>query len=348
MMHKSVAMPFPPMEATSVPSIPEGEGWLYEPKWDGFRCLAFRDGDKVQLQSKAERPLERYFPDVVEAIQRLAPRQFVLDGEIAIPEGNRLSFDALLQRIHPAASRVARLARETPAIYIVFDLLVDPRGRSLVDRPLSQRRARLEDFAARYLSAGGVVRLSPATADLRQARRWFRAVGGSLDGIVAKRLAMSYQSGNREGMVKIKPAKTADCVVGGFRYLRARRELGSLLLGLYGDDGLLHHVGFTASFPASRRKELMAKLEPLIGPPGFTGRAPGGPSRWSAGRSTEWTPLVPKLVVEVAYDQFSSGRFRHGTNFLRWRPDKAPRQCTFEQLAQAGSASLRLLKRARR
>jgi ATP-dependent DNA ligase len=224
---------------------------------------------------------------------------------------------------------------------IVFDLLVDPSGRSLVDRPLRERRQALEAFAREKLAAVKNVQVSPETTDVKVARGWLRMAGGSLDGIVAKRVDLEYRSGDRTGMQKVKRQRTADCVVGGFRYASKARVIGSLLLGLYDRDGLLHHVGFAAGFPASTRKALLAKVRPLIKPPGFTGQAPGGPSRWSTARSTEWEPLAPKLVVEVGYDHFTGGRFRHGTRFLRWRPDKAPRQCTFDQVnVAAASASL--------
>ncbi len=337
--------PLPPMEALSVDEIPAGKEWQYEPKWDGFRCIAFRDGDRIELQSKSGQPLARYFPDLVAALASLKAKQFVLDGEIVIPISGRLSFDELLLRIHPAASRVKKLAAEHPATYIVFDLLADDRGRSIVDESLSERRPRLERFAKRYLDKRDDIRLSPATPRLAQAKKWLGSAGGNLDGIIAKRLDLPYRSGERDGMQKIKRRRTADCVVGGFRYAEGKRVVGSLLLGLYDDDGLLHHCGFTSSFKAVDRKKITERVERLIGPPGFTGRAPGGPSRWSTKRSTEWQPLEPKLVVEVEYDHFTGDRFRHGTQLLRWRPDKAPRQCTFDQVRRAGGANLRILAR---
>jgi ATP-dependent DNA ligase len=335
--------PLAPMEALSVAEIPVGPEWQYEPKWDGFRCLAFRDGERIELQSKSGQPLARYFPDVVAALRILKAKRFVLDGEIAVPVGSRLSFDELLMRIHPAASRVNKLAAEHPAIFIVFDLLLAERGGSLLGMPLAERRPRLEQFAKRYLSGQEQVRLSPAAASIATARKWFRAVGGNLDGVIAKRLDLPYRSGERDGMQKIKRMRTADCVVGGFRYAEKQKVVGSLLLGLYDDEGLLHHVGFSSSFKAAERKALTEKVERLIKPPGFTGRAPGGPSRWSTKRSTEWQPLAPKLVVEVEYDHFTGERFRHGTQVMRWRPDKAPRQCTLEQVAQREGAALSLL-----
>jgi ATP-dependent DNA ligase len=326
--------PYPPMEAESVEELPQGTEWQFEPKWDGFRCLIFRDGDKVRIQSKAGKPLGRYFPDVVAAALAVGARRFVVDGEIVIPVNGRLSFDDLLQRIHPAASRVATLAETHPARIHIFDLLVDERGTSLVKKPLAERRKRLEAFADRYFPARGAIQLSRATRSRPTALRWLAGGGkGDLDGVVAKRIELPYRSGERDGMVKVKRLRTADCVVGGFRYASRGKFVGSLLLGLYDDAGLLHHVGFCSSLAEKERKALTPKLERLVAPPGFTGKAPGGPSRWSTERSAEWEPLRPELVVEVGYDHVSGGRFRHGTRFLRWRPDKAPRQCGIEQLA---------------
>ncbi len=333
-----VRPPYPPMEALSVPDVPAGDGWLYEPKWDGFRCVAFRSGEQVVLQSKAGQPLGRYFPELVAALRSLATERVVFDGEIVIFTEGALDFDALLQRIHPAESRIRKLAAETPVTYLVFDLLVDERGRMLTGEPLEQRRARLDALFQR-LSAGGLVQLSPATRDRGIATGWMRDLGASgLDGVIAKRLDLEYRSGDRTGMQKIKRLRTADCVVGGFRYLQAGGEIGSLLLGLYDDEGRLNHVGFCASFTAEERRTLKPLLEPLVEPPGFTGSAPGGPSRWSAGRNTEWKPLRPSLVCEVRYDHFSGGRFRHGTKFVRWRPDKAPASCTDDQVTAGGAA----------
>lgn len=333
------------MEAKAVDHIPSGENWQYEPKWDGFRCLLFRDGEMIFLQSKSGQPLARYFPEIVESASEMAARRFVLDGELLVPIGQRSSFDDLLQRIHPAASRVNKLARERPAILIVFDLLEDGDG-PLSEATLAVRRLRLEEFAAQQFSPHGRLRLSPATRRLSTAKRWFKRVGASLDGVIAKRLDMPYLSGDRSGMQKIKPNRTADCVVGGFRHASRGGKVGSLLLGLYNDEGKLDHVGFTASFTAKEREEVSRAIREHLGPPGFTGSAPGGPSRWSTKRSTEWTPLDDKLVVEVEYDQFTAGRFRHGTKLLRWRPDKAPRQCKFDQVEQGGG-SLKLLSRNR-
>ena len=335
-----IAPPYPPMSALLVSEIPAGPEWQYEPKWDGFRCLAFRDGDRVELQSKAGQPLARYFPEVVANVAALPAKRFVLDGELVIPLDGELSFDDLLQRIHPAESRIRKLASETPALYVVFDLLVDEQGRSLVERPLEERRAKLEAFARRFFREGGDLRLSPVAPDAPAAKRWLAASGGALDGVVAKRRDMSYRSGERTGMQKIKRLRTADCVVGGFRYASAGKIVGSLLLGLYDEEGKLDHVGFCSSLSAAARRELTPKLEKLVRAPGFTGRAPGGPSRWSTERSGEWEPLAPKLVIEVRYDHFSQDRFRHGTKFLRWRPDKAPSDCTLRQVERESRVSM--------
>jgi ATP-dependent DNA ligase len=329
---------FPPMEAAAVQAMPGGEGWLFEPKWDGFRCLAFRDGSRVVLQSKSGQPLARYFPEVVEALGALPLERFVLDGEIVLFAEGRLDFDGLLQRMHPAASRIRKLAAEAPGTDLVFDLLVDEVGAH-VGEPLERRRERLEAFFGR-LPGKGLIRLSPATRDREIAERGMRELGAvGLDGVVAKRLDASYRSGERTSMQKIKRLRTADCVVGGFRYGKSSRDVGWLLLGLYDDDGRLDHVGFAASFTAEERRALVPIVEALIEPPGFTGNAPGGPSRWSPERSSEWQPRRPTLVCEVRYDHFSGGRFRHGTRFLRWRPDQAPAQCTYAQLDPPGDAA---------
>ena len=330
------------MEARSVEEIPTGEEWQYEPKWDGFRCLAFRDGDKIFLQSKNGQPLARYFPDVVAHMAKLPQQQFVLDGELVIPIGNALSFDELQLRLHPAASRVQKLAAAHPAVYILFDLLGEAR-ESYLKLNLRDRRPLLEKFARSNLRSAKNIRLSPATTDYHVANNWFRKTGRDLDGIIAKRLDALYASGERTAAVKVKRMRTADCVVGGFRYATGARVIGSLLLGLYGEDGLLHHVGFISGFKASERGALTEKFERLRKPPGFTGNAPGGPSRWSTERTGEWQPVAPKIVVEVAYDHFTGGRFRHGTRFLRWRPDKDPRQCTMDQVEHREGKAMALL-----
>jgi ATP-dependent DNA ligase len=329
------------MEARRAAELPFGEQWAYEPKWDGFRCLAFRDGGRVELQSKGEKPLTRYFPEIVEALRRVKAERFVVDGELIVPREGRLSFDDLLQRIHPAESRVTKLARETPAQFVLFDLLVDDGGASLVDEPLRERRRRLEGFARRFLRGNQSLALSRFTPHPEEAKGWLEELRGQLDGVIAKPLDEPYRPGER-AMIKVKALRTADCVVGGFRYASAGKVAGSLLLGLY-DGDLLHHVGFTSSMAAAERKALTRKLEALVEPPGFTGRAPGGPSRWSTERSAQWEPLKPELVVEVEFDHFTGERFRHGTKFLRWRPDKAPRQCTIEQVRTEAAAPIAAL-----
>lgn len=342
-MALSVKPPLPPMEARSIDEIPAGDNWQYEPKWDGFRCLAFRDGQDVFLQSKAGQPLARYFPDVAAQILKLKAKRFVLDGELAIPIGHALSFDELQLRLHPAASRVQKLAAAHPALLIVFDLLADTAGKSLLPLSLRDRREELEAFARDNFTGKGALRLSPATTKLAQAKKWFDKAGGNLDGLIAKQLDAPYASGERTAMVKVKQIRSADCVVGGFRYATGSRLLGSLLLGLYDDDGLLHHVGFTSVFKKSDLPALTKKFEALKKKPGFTGNAPGGPSRWSTERTGEWEPVDPRTVVEVTYDHFTGGRFRHGTKILRWRPDKSPRQCTMDQVEHREGKSLALL-----
>ena len=331
------------MEALSVAEIPIGTDWRYEPKWDGFRCLTFRDGKTVELQSKSGRSLTRYFPELVAAIEKLKPKTFVLDGEIVVPAGGVFSFDTLLQRIHPAASRIRMLAADTPALLILFDLLVDADGRSLMAKTFDERRAALEAFFAEYCKTAYRLRLSPSSADLGAAKNWLKRAGAALDGVIAKRGDFDYRAGERDGMQKIKNFRSADCVVGGFRHNEGTALVGSLLLGLYDARGLLHHVGFTSSIKDRDKPALTKTLKPLIGPPGFTGNAPGGPSRWSTKRSSEWVPLKPKLVVEVCYDHFTGDRFRHGTTIMRWRPDKAPRQCTLDQVKQKKANVMALL-----
>jgi ATP-dependent DNA ligase len=335
------------MEARSVDAIPKGSLWQYEPKWDGFRCLLSRDHGEVSLRSKSDEDLGRYFPELVEAARRLKAETFLLDGEIVVPVGKSFSFDDLLQRIHPAASRIKKLSQQTPALYLAFDLLAGPQYKQLWTEELRKRRKALCVFAGQNFKSSQAFRLSPAATDYATAQKWLAQAGGGCDGIIAKRLDLPYQSGNRDGMQKIKNFRSADCVVGGFRYasktLNGRKVVGSLLLGLYDDKGLLHHVGFTSAIKRDDKPALTAKLEPLIAKPGFTGNAPGGPSRWSTERSAQWCPLKPKLVVEVTYDHFSGDRFRHGTALLRWRPDKAPRQCTLDQLKQKSASAMKLL-----
>jgi len=318
-----------PMEALLAAELPEGDGWQFEPKWDGFRCLARRDGAEVTLTSKSGKPLGRYFPDVVAMLEGLKERHYLLDGELIIPVGDALSFDALQLRLHPAESRVRKLAAAHPAELMLFDIL-ELGGKDLADEPLARRREALEKFYARNRAPG--LHLSPVTHDRETALSWLHRSGGALDGVIAKRTALEYRSGER-AMIKVKQQRTADCVVGGFRYAEKEKVVGSLLLGLYDDEGLLNHVGFNSAIPAKERPRLTKDLEELIQPPGFTGSAPGGPSRWNTKRSMAWKPLKPLLVVEVRYDQITGRRFRHGTGFVRWRPDKDPKQCTFEQLA---------------
>jgi ATP-dependent DNA ligase len=335
--------PFPPMEAKSVRDLPTGDGWAWEPKWDGFRCIAFRDGDDIELQSKSGRPLARYFPEVVDAVRAIGVERFVLDGEIVLPVDGELSFEHLQLRLHPAESRVRKLAAEIPAILIVFDLLVTPDGESLLERPFGDRRRALESFVKERVDAEAPIHVSPQTTDRNTAQQWLKGIRGGVDGVMAKRMDHAYASGARTAMCKIKRMRSADCVVGGFRYGTKDDFVASLLLGLYDDDGVLHHVGFTSGLKASEKPALTEKLREYEGPPGFTGRAPGGPSRWSTERSGDWVPLRTELVVEVEFDHYSEGRFRHGTRLLRWRPDKAPEQCTLEQVRKTGHASLDLL-----
>ena len=328
------ALPVPldtrPMEARLVDDLPREPGWQFEPKWDGFRCLAFRADGEVELRAKSGKTLSRYFPEIVAMLGSIAPESFVVDGELAIPVDDSLSFDALQARLHPAESRVRKLASETPAIFILFDCLMTPDEESLLDAPLTDRRAALEDFV-HSANCETALKLTPYTREYREARRWLDDAGGALDGVVAKRLDDRYHPGER-ATLKFKRLRTADCVVGGFRYEQNTRLVGSLLLGLYDKDRKLDHVGFTSAFGNTDRRALTRRLEAMIAEPGFTGNAPGGPSRWSSERSAQWQPLRPELVAEVRYDQVTANRFRHGTRLIRFRPDKAPEQCTFDQL----------------
>ena len=317
------------MEALLAAELPEGDGWQFEPKWDGFRCLAGSDGKEITLTSKSGKPLGRYFPDVVAMLGALKEKQFLLDGELIIPVDDALSFEELQLRLHPAESRVRKLATAHPAEFMLFDAL-EIGGKELTHLSLLKRRKALEKFFAR--NEVRRLKLSPVTHDRRTAVDWLEHSGGALDGVIAKRGDLEYRSGER-AMIKVKQQRTADCVVGGFRYAEKRNVVGSLLLGLYDDEGKLNHVGFTSAIPAKDRPRLTKELEALIELPGFTGSAPGGPSRWNTERSMAWEPLKPALVLEVRYDQVTGHRFRHGTGFLRWRPDKDPRQCTYEQLA---------------
>jgi ATP-dependent DNA ligase len=323
---------FTPMEAKSAESLPSEAGtWQFEPKWDGFRCLAFRDGGAVELRGKSGTSLGRFFPEVLATLLDVPFERFVVDGELVIELNGRMTFDALQARLHPAASRIRKLSQETPARLILFDMLVGPDGSQVEALPLTERRSALEAFGEKAAIAGKLI-VTPCTRDLAQAREWLDDFShNGRDGVVAKRLDEKYLSGER-AMIKVKRLRTADCVVGGFRYLSGSDEVGSLLLGLYNAQGLLDHVGFTSTIANDEREALTRKLRALQARPGFTGKAPGGPSRWSTERSGEWEPLKPELVVEVRYDHVTSDRFRHGTKLMRFRPDKAPRQCGIEQI----------------
>ncbi|HEX8254537.1 MAG TPA: ATP-dependent DNA ligase [Thermoanaerobaculia bacterium] len=322
--------PYPPMEAKRVDKIPTGDTWQFEPKWDGFRAIVFRSGESVAIQSKAGQPLARYFPELVEAFRALKQDHFILDGEIVVPVEGRLSFDDLLQRIHPAEKRIRKLAEATPSHYYAFDVLAS-KGKTFNELPIEERRGKLETFFEKLEHP--FIHLSPATQDRKIAADWFNKFGAlGLDGVMAKRLGEPYHSGDREGMVKVKHLKSADCVVGGFRYGEGTKSVGSLLLGLYDDEGRLVYIGHTSSIKKGDRIELTKQLEELSAENPFQVRVPGGPSRWATERSGEWEPVRPELVCEVEYDYFSQGRFRHGSKFLRWRPEKTPEQCTMEQV----------------
>lgn len=325
----SLQPPVAPMLARSVPRIPEDPALVYEPKWDGFRVLAFRDGDRIRLQSRSGQPLERYFPELLPALRGALPVRAVVDGEVVVAGPRGLDFDALLQRIHPAASRIERLAWETPASFVAFDLLALD-GEDWRGRPFAERRRAL----ARRLRRSSSVLLTPQTTDPAVARAWFdRFEGAGIDGVIARRADQPYLGGER-AMWKVKHERTADCVVGGYRRTAKGNGVASLLLGLYDAAGVLHFVGHTASFTARERAALLEKLRPFEGGPSFgAGRTPGEPSRWTRGRAPDWIPVAPVLVCEVRYDQIQGGRFRHAARFLRWRPDRDPASCTFDQLA---------------
>lgn len=318
---------FEPMLAALAEQLPEGEGWLYEPKWDGFRAVVFRDDNVVHIMSRKGQPLQRYFPELVDALTEALPKRCVVDGEIIIVTDHGLDFDALLQRIHPAQSRINKLSKQTPTQFVAFDLLALD-DEDLRSSPLSNRREQLQ----RVLHRHSAVHLTPQTADAKLAGQWFtRFEGAGLDGVIAKRRELNYQPGERV-MVKVKHLRSTDCVVGGYR-VHKTGGAGSLLLGLYDDKGVLQYVGHTSSFSAKERRKLLEQLEPLSGGESFVGgRAPGGPSRWSQGKDTTWVPMAPKLVCEVTFDYLQGDRFRHAARFMRWRPDKAPEQCTWAQL----------------
>jgi len=339
--------PVAPMLAKSIDALPEGDGMVFEPKWDGFRCIVFRDGDEIVLGSRNERPLTRYFPELVERLADVLPPRCVVDGEIVVAGPDGLDFDALQQRIHPAESRVKRLSAETPASFVAFDLLA-LGDRDLMAEPLTERRALLTEALA---GADATVHLTPATTDRDVAADWFvRFEGAGLDGVMAKPPGGLYEP-NKRVQFKVKHKRTADCVVAGFRMHKDGDGVGSLLLGLYDDDGRLHHVGVASSFTARRRKELLAELAPHLedaleahpwrewaeaesraSDPGGTKRMPGATSRWNAKKDLSWTPLRIELVAEVAYEQVQNGRFRHSARLLHWRPDRDPGSCTYAQL----------------
>ncbi|MGY2082540.1 ATP-dependent DNA ligase [Blastococcus sp. SYSU DS0539] len=343
-MDLPVPPPVKPMLAKAVTTIPTGEEWFYEPKWDGFRCIVFRDGDEVELGSRNERPLTRYFPDVVAAVKEQLPDRCVVDGEIVIARDERLQFESLLQRIHPAASRVTLLAEQTPASFVAFDLLA-LGDESLVDLPFAERQERLRAVLS---GVRPPVHVTAISRDAGTAQRWFETFeGAGLDGVVAKNGELPYGPDQRL-MAKIKHVRTADCVVAGFRWHKSGPIVGSLLLGLYDDAGDLQHIGVAASFPMKRRAELVEELAPyraeaLDGHPwqdwanaqvqeDGEHRMPGAVSRWNAKKDLSWVPLRPELVVEIKYDQLEGRRLRHTGQFLRWRPDRDPRSCTYDQL----------------
>jgi ATP-dependent DNA ligase len=328
--HLPIRPPIEPMETRQVESIPQGDEWSYEPKWDGFRCLAFRDGKDVELQSKSGETLTRYFPEIVEALLTAKAQTFVTDGELLVTGDEGSDFDALLQRIHPAASRVKKLAAETPASYVLFDLLAEGVA-AFAQAPLRERRKSLEHFVEANFESSRTIQISPSTPDFLLAQRWLEGSIARLDGVIAKR-NVAYAFGSRDAVMKIKRRYTADCVVGGFRTSKDG-SIASLLLGLY-EGGLLHHVGFVGSMGAPERRRAAELLKPIVEPPGFTGSAPGCPSRWRRAEDTPWFPVRPQVVVEVAFDHVTARRFRHATRLLRWRPDKAPSQCTMEQLLE--------------
>ncbi len=320
-------MPFAAMEAKTADALPTGDGWQFERKWDGFRCLVVKAGGDVALWGKSGKPLGRYFPEVIAAMHGVKPDGFVLDGELLIEGGG---FEALQMRLHPAASRIARLSTEIPARLMLFDLLGAPGGEPMLDAVLETRRTALERFGRAADPDGAVFSLSEATRDRRRAADWLAEDSAENDGVVAKRLDEPYRPGER-AMLKIKRVRTVDCVVGGWRRNTGSDLVGSLLLGLYDHEGRLNHVGFTSQISAAQKPELTERLEALHGE-GFTGNAPGGPSRWSTERTESYEKLRHELVVEVTYDHVTGGRFRHGSRLVRWRPDKAPAQCTYDQV----------------
>ena len=321
--------PIEPMLADPQVEIPVGEGWVYEPKWDGFRALPFKDGEALHLCSRNGQPLERYFPEVVALLKKNIPGDCVLDGELFVPTANGLDFETLQQRIHPAASRVLKLSQETPAAFVAFDLLA-VGGEDWRQKPFAERRQKLLEL----VPVSQTLFPTPQTPDPAIAKDWFNQFeGAGLDGVIARRTELPYLPGKRV-MVKIKHGRTADCVVGGWRAGKVENTVGALLLGMYDAAGVLHHVGHTSSFTAKQKKELIEKVKPYEGGTSFgSGRTPGGPSRWSGKKDLSWTPLRPELVVEVKFDYLQGARFRHGATFLRWRTDKSPRDCNYDQLS---------------
>jgi ATP-dependent DNA ligase len=317
------------MLARAAPEIPREGSWLYEPKWDGFRAIVFRDGDHVHIASRNALALERYFPELIDPLREALPERAIVDGEIVIATDHGLDFDALQQRIHPAASRVRMLSEKTPASVVLFDLLAIDAD-DLRQQPLEERRTRLLSA----IKSSPIVGVTPQTTDADEATTWFtRYEGAGLDGVVAKSPAGAYEPGERR-WTKIKHLRTVDCVVGGYRVAKDSKGIGSLLLGLYDSEGALHHVGHTSSFDAAERRAILEQLQPLVGGDSFGhGRTPGGPSRWQSAADSSYTSVSPELVCEVSFDHLQSGRFRHASRFLRWRPDKAPRSCDFDQLS---------------
>ena len=339
--------PLAPMLAKLGDEVPAGPGWTFEPKWDGFRCIVFKDGDDLEIMSRDKRSLERYFPELVPLLHASLPKACVVDGEIVIPGTKGLEFDALLQRIHPAESRVRMLSEKTPASFVVFDLLALDSSNLMNDALTDRRKALLSALGTRRSKRSDAVieevatlgskhrrfLVGPWTEDRDEACGWldrYERVG--LDGVIAKQLDSIYEP-NKRGWVKVKQHRTCDCVVGGYRLSKSGDGVGSLLLGLYDSSKVLHYVGHTSSFKAAERRDLLGRLHELEGGSSFGhGRAPGGPSRWTGGRDTSWVPLEPKLVCEVGFDRMLGHRFRHATTFLRWRPDRKPQSCTFDQL----------------
>jgi ATP-dependent DNA ligase len=318
-----------PMEAKPAAALPEGGGWLYEPKWDGFRCLVFKDGNKVDMRSKRGTRLDRYFPELAEGFRQLRPKTFALDGEVVIVENGGLSFEKLQLRLHPAESRIKRLAQEIPATFMAFDCLADPKGKDLRSLPLERRRKQLESFVGEW-GNDRLLLLSPATREIETARGWLDLVGNGMDGVVAKRLKEKYQEGKR-AILKIKVWRSVDCVVAGF-FEDARGHIEELLLGLYDEKGKLHYAGRCP--PPMKEAELRKKLDPLVGGPGpgsgFSGRQPTIENRWSK-KKRKIVRLKPKYVVEVSADHVTGGHMRHGSRFIRWRPDKKAKDCSLDQ-----------------